>query len=57
MTWRVRRSKKLGPICLTFSRRGLSTSVRFGDVRQTVRTPRSGDGRQRSTLSHFDGAS
>jgi hypothetical protein len=52
MTWRLRRSKRLGPIRLTFGRRGLSTSVRFGDVRisygadgkirRTVRIPRTG---------------
>jgi Protein of unknown function (DUF4236) len=52
MTWRLRRSKRLGPIRLTVSRRGLSTSVGFGDmriscgadgkVRRTVRIPRTG---------------
>ena len=52
MTWRLRRSKKIGPLRFTFSRRGMTTSFggRFlrlsagadGKIRRTERIPGTG---------------
>lgn len=46
MGWRLRRSKRFGPLRLTLSRRGVSTSVGWGPIR----FGRGADGKYRRTL-------